>query len=162
MTLAAFFVTTQHEENNVHGPVSKVTQCDVSHPDTSTATASTTKAKSTGSSDVTYDDEPPERVQGMYPDAPGDYYGLFPARQLWHPKLDYPLWDKNWDDRHPESTGDSEEDRRFFRHLRKNGVTRHIILIRHGQYDESSKVGTVESICRACLKEKKTFFLHDF
>jgi hypothetical protein len=159
MTLAAFFVATQREEEeeDVHGLDSKFTYCDVSHPATVTTTTKATSANTSTGSHRTYDEEPPERVQGMHPDAPGDFYGLFPARQLWHPKLDYPLWDKNWDGRHPESTGDSEEDRRFFRQLRKTGVTRHIILIRHGQYDESSKVGTAESTCQACFKN-----LYDF
>lgn len=79
-------------------------------------------------------------VQGMRPDEEGDYYGLFPKRQLWHPKLEYPLWDPNWDEKEPPSTGNDDEDRRQMRKIRKNGVTRHIILIRHGQYDERFKV----------------------
>lgn len=36
------------------------------------------------------EEEPP--VQGFQPDAKGDYYGLFPARQLWKPAVEYPLW----------------------------------------------------------------------
>ena len=81
--------------------------------------------------------ESKQEKEGFRPEVTGDYHGLFPARQLWYPKLEYPLWDKNWDGRQPESTGDPEEDRRLLRHMRKTGVTRHIILIRHGQYDES-------------------------
>lgn len=80
-----------------------------------------------------------KQKEGMRPEAVGVYYGFFPARQLWQPKLEYPLWDKNWDGRQPASTGDPEEDRRVLRHMRKTGVTRHIILIRHGQYDETYK-----------------------
>lgn len=76
----------------------------------------------------------------MRPDEEGDYYGLFPKRQLWQPNLEYPLWDSNWDGKEPPSTGDDDEDRRQMRKIRKNGVTRHIILIRHGQYDERFKV----------------------
>jgi hypothetical protein len=48
--------------------------------------------------------------------------------------------DLNWDGRHPQVTGDKDEDiRRKLRDIRKSGITRHIILIRHGQYDESQK-----------------------
>ena len=77
---------------------------------------------------------------GMNPTAEGDFHGLFPQRQLWVPKQPYPLWDTNWDGKEPPSTGDAEQDRQRARHIRKQGVTRHIILIRHGQYDESFKV----------------------
>jgi hypothetical protein len=78
--------------------------------------------------------------EGMRPHAQGDYHGLFPKRQLWQPKLEYPLWDNDWDGREPRTTGDKEEDRNRTRKIRKTGVTRHIILIRHGQYDETHKV----------------------
>lgn len=81
--------------------------------------------------------------EGMHPDVEGDYYGHFPRRQLWVPALEYPLWNKDWDGRHPASTGDPEEDHRIQRRMRKTGVTRHIILVRHGQYDETHKVRTV-------------------
>ena len=67
------------------------------------------------------------------------FHNLFPRRQLWQPKLEYPLWDNNWDGRSPASTGDHDEDRRRMRQIRKEGVTRHIILVRHGQYDETAK-----------------------
>lgn len=67
------------------------------------------------------------------------FHGLFPKRQLWQPRVEYPLWDNDWDGRQPPSTGDPNEDRRRMRQVRKEGVTRHIILIRHGQYDEESK-----------------------
>jgi hypothetical protein len=78
---------------------------------------------------------------GMRADAEGDYYGHFPKRQLWQPKVEYPLWDNNWDGRELPSTGVKEDDRQRARHIRKTGVTRHVILIRHGQYDETHKVG---------------------
>lgn len=79
----------------------------------------------------------------------GLYHGLFPRRQLWRPHLEYPLWDNDWDDRRPppipkaeEAEGDDNPkqmtEARRDRHIRKEGVTRHIILIRHGQYDETS------------------------
>jgi serine/threonine-protein phosphatase PGAM5 len=62
-------------------------------------------------------------------------------RQMHVPKVPYPAWDYNWDGRETEAT--SLEGHR--RGLQKNVVgsnkykTRHIILIRHGQYDESPK-----------------------
>eukprot|EP00979_Chaetoceros_neogracilis_P008902 scaffold2002_cov245-Chaetoceros_neogracile.AAC.3 len=65
------------------------------------------------------------------------FHDLFPLRQLWKPKSPYPLWDANWDGNKPESTGDKQKDHENSRYTRKNGVTRHIILIRHGQYDET-------------------------
>lgn len=81
------------------------------------------------------------------------YHGLFPRRQLWRPTLEYPLWDYNWDGRKPppiikkESTEENENggekqmsEGQRDRFIRKNGVTRHIIMIRHGQYDETHKV----------------------
>eukprot|EP00934_Nitzschia_sp_Nitz4_P005825 Nitzschia sp. Nitz4//scaffold121_size67750//30500//34949//NITZ4_006067-RA/size67750-processed-gene-0.8-mRNA-1//1//CDS//3329534348//5815//frame0 len=76
---------------------------------------------------------------GMMKDAKGSFHQIFPRRQLWHPKVEYPLWDPNWDGQHPPSTGNEDTDRQRMRNLRKDGVTRHIILIRHGQYDESEK-----------------------
>ena len=77
--------------------------------------------------------------EGMQADAQGSFHGLFPMRQLFVPAMQFPLWNKNWDGLAMEPTGDEEEDRRSLRRLRKTGVTRHIILIRHGQYDESSR-----------------------
>ena len=82
------------------------------------------------------------------------YHNLFPLRQLFVPALEYPLWDENWDERqsHPPNTStDGNDDmgqqqqqqqqhKNYIRQLRKNGVTRHIILVRHGQYDETHKV----------------------
>ena len=84
----------------------------------------------------------PEPEVGMRPHEEGDYYELFPKRQLWQPHLEYPLWHSNWDGFEPPSTGDRDEDRRRMRHIRRTGTTRHIILIRHGQYDETHKVNT--------------------
>jgi serine/threonine-protein phosphatase PGAM5 len=80
-----------------------------------------------------------KKAFGMVADAEGDFHNLFPKRQLWQPKMEYPLWDKNWDDRVPASTGDAEKDHLQMRQLRKNGVTRHIILVRHGQYIETEQ-----------------------
>jgi hypothetical protein len=80
-----------------------------------------------------------KQTSGMIADATGDFHKMFPKRQLWQPKLEYPLWDKNWDGRSPTPSGDEEADRHKMRKLRKEGVTRHIILVRHGQYDETEE-----------------------
>ena len=32
------------------------------------------------------------RKHGFQPNAEGDYHGMFPARQLWKPAVEYPLW----------------------------------------------------------------------
>jgi hypothetical protein len=74
------------------------------------------------------------------------YYGLFPLRQLFVPYIEYPLWDDNWDERKPVNSLDKKQ----YRHLRKSGVTRHIILIRHGQYDETHKVRYCASRIALC------------
>ena len=89
-------------------------------------------------------DEP--KTAGMRASEEGDFHGLFPKRQLWQPKVEYPLWDDNWDGRKPPSTGDKTADHERNRRIRKTGVTRHIILIRHGQYDETHKVRATCSI----------------
>lgn len=81
----------------------------------------------------------------------GLYHGLFPRRQLWRPHLEYPLWDPDWDGRRPppipqpEEGGEETENSKQMtqgqreRYIRKNGVTKHVILIRHGQYDETHR-----------------------
>ena len=63
------------------------------------------------------------------------FHGLFPMRQLWKPRMPHPaLWDDNWDERK------TQDYKKHHRQIRANGVTRHIILIRHGQYDETHNV----------------------
>ena len=62
------------------------------------------------------------------------YRGLFPTRQLFHPTMEYPLWNYNWDGRRPNSTGDPAADKKRDRHTRKTGITRHVILVRHGTF----------------------------
>ena len=98
---------------------------------------------SNGDNSASTDSSTPSTLPGLQTDATGQFHGLFPNRQLWVPKLPYPLWDKNWDNLHPQSTGNVEEDRKHLRKLRKEGVTRHILLIRHGQYDETHNVRNV-------------------
>mmetsp|Transcript_10063 Transcript_10063/g.14226 ORF Transcript_10063/g.14226 Transcript_10063/m.14226 type:complete len:213 (+) Transcript_10063:103-741(+) len=63
------------------------------------------------------------------------FYNYFPLNQLWQPERLYPAWDKNWDKRQPPKTDQSNHDDDDDDD--DNGVTRHIILVRHGQYDET-------------------------
>ena len=66
----------------------------------------------------------PKKTAGMRPTEEGDYHGLFPKKQLWQPKNEYPLWDDDWDGRAPVSLGDKTADRERMRRIRKTGVTR--------------------------------------
>ena len=53
--------------------------------------------------------------------------------QLFQPAVPYPQWDPNWDHRELDSRG------RMRSQTRPSGAPRrHLLLIRHGQYDESS------------------------
>lgn len=129
------FISSSYFEDLYNNTSLKNTYCEemASAPATSSvgAQSSTVNEKKT---------EPTQQQQsGMRSEEVGDFRGLFPKRQLWQPTIEYPLWDKNWDGKQPESTGSDEKDRKRMRSIRKTGVTRHIILIRHGQYDESSK-----------------------
>jgi len=59
----------------------------------------------------------------------------FPLSQKFSPRVPFPQWDKDWDeDRVEEIRSHSGEKASVV----NNNVTKHIILIRHGQYDESS------------------------
>jgi len=51
------------------------------------------------------------------------FYEYCPKSQMYQPKRPYPCWDNDWDLKE--------------KNAKDNGVTRHIILIRHGQYDET-------------------------
>jgi hypothetical protein len=55
-------------------------------------------------------------------------------RQLFQPKLPYPLWDYNWDGK---VTDDTDLPGQLEGRGDVYGTVRHIILIRHGQYDET-------------------------
>jgi len=59
------------------------------------------------------------------------FHNLFPLRQLFQPVKPYPLWDDNWDGKLKERLSIPSKE------LRKKGKTRHVIFIRHGQYDET-------------------------
>jgi len=66
------------------------------------------------------------------------FYDQCLERQLWKPKLPYPAWDYNWDGKMADhwstptvlSTSDG------LRNASRTGTTRHLILVRHGQYHE--------------------------
>lgn len=95
------------------------------------------------------DDETSKKTRktaGFQKDAEGTYHGMFPLRQKWQPRYEYPLWDNDWDGRTFPSTGDEDRDHRTMRQIRKSGVTRHIILVRHGQYYDSEKAEEMQKL----------------
>jgi Histidine phosphatase superfamily (branch 1) len=58
---------------------------------------------------------------------------------VFRPKIPYPAWDHNWDGRMTSSTTPQAlSTAQGLRESKRRGTTRHIILIRHGQYDETS------------------------
>ena len=59
-------------------------------------------------------------------------------RQLFQPKLPYPAWDYDWDGHSIQGKNDLEG-HKTGKARKVKGKTRHIILVRHGQYDESSQ-----------------------
>lgn len=59
-------------------------------------------------------------------------------RQLFQPKLPYPAWDYDWDGHSIPGKNDLEG-HKTGKARKVKGKTRHIILVRHGQYDESSQ-----------------------
>ena len=59
-------------------------------------------------------------------------------RQMHVPKVPYPAWDYNWDGRETEETSLEGHRQGLHKKVSSQHKTRHIILIRHGQYDESS------------------------
>lgn len=68
------------------------------------------------------------------------FHGQCLSRQLRRPKLPYPAWDYNWDHRETEATSkEALSGQAQFAKSKSIGQTRHILLIRHGQYDERFK-----------------------
>ncbi|CAB9502658.1 protein phosphatase PGAM5, mitochondrial [Seminavis robusta] len=99
-------------------------------------------SSSSSSSTSTVDSTSPKTGTGnagFQRDAKGYFYDIIPNSQIFQPKLEWPMYDENWDGREPIPSGNDKLDRRKRRYLRKYGVTRHIILVRHGQYDETHK-----------------------
>jgi serine/threonine-protein phosphatase PGAM5 len=69
---------------------------------------------------------------------PPSFYGQCPKRQIFLPKVPYPAWDYNWDGRMTtSSTFETVNTLHGYQASKKLGPTRHIILVRHGQYDMS-------------------------
>jgi len=65
------------------------------------------------------------------------WQGQVLKRQLYTPKYPYPLWDYDWDGRMtPETTLEAQRESEEEPIV---GTTRHLILIRHGQYHEHPK-----------------------
>jgi serine/threonine-protein phosphatase PGAM5 len=98
--------------------------------------------------------EPRTKGQPQHPEkvlAKDDLFeGQCLKRQMHKPMVPYPAWDYNWDGKVTADTtleafrtggnymkGDSNKT--SLNDQRRSGKTRHIILVRHGQYDESSK-----------------------
>eukprot|EP00934_Nitzschia_sp_Nitz4_P003878 Nitzschia sp. Nitz4//scaffold159_size51929//17441//18498//NITZ4_006874-RA/size51929-augustus-gene-0.79-mRNA-1//-1//CDS//3329537559//3868//frame0 len=72
------------------------------------------------------------------------FQGQCLQRQLFQPRVPYPAWDYNWDGRMTDAT--SLQGVRRDLDLQVRGKTRHIILVRHGQYDESSKLDELRKL----------------
>lgn len=66
------------------------------------------------------------------------FYGQCLQRQLWQPPVPYPAWDFNWDGKMLDdfSTMDVLLTAEGLQQSHKTGTTRHILLVRHGQYEE--------------------------
>lgn len=84
---------------NVGAVVTRVTRCDDALPaptssalDDGGGAPALEEADPSKASKPRFDKAPPAPRVGFRPDAPGDYRGLFPARQLWRPSVEYPLW----------------------------------------------------------------------
>ena len=99
-----------------------------------------------------------EEIARMKKNEEGSFCNYFSKRQLWQPKRPYPAWDSNWDQKHSSkihsSSHDNNDDNDDDDDAVLTGVTRHVILIRHGQYDETHPVRTI--------LYKHTIMLHIF
>lgn len=60
-------------------------------------------------------------------------------RQMRVPKIPYPAWDYNWDGKETHETSLEGHRRGLHKTMAAGKKTRHIILVRHGQYDETFK-----------------------
>lgn len=65
------------------------------------------------------------------------FQGQCLKRQLYHPNVPYPAWDYNWDGRMKANT--TYQALSTEKTANVKGITRHIILIRHGQYNETHR-----------------------
>jgi serine/threonine-protein phosphatase PGAM5 len=71
------------------------------------------------------------------PSSPEEMYYNFPASEKFTPKLPYPLTDGNWDGKDDEMKAARILGKKF--NVPVPSVTRHVILVRHGQYDETHR-----------------------
>jgi len=97
-----------------------------------TATAAEERTKSDDRDGTTTEKEEDEKL----------FYGQCLERQLYKPKVPYPAWDYDWDSRMtPETTMEVLRTKDGLHKSRRlaGGTTRHILLVRHGQYDETYK-----------------------
>jgi serine/threonine-protein phosphatase PGAM5 len=138
--------------------ISSIAKCEestVSSTSTSAAKSSSDSSRISQTAQTQKDHQTKERL----------FHGMFPERQLWKPKVPYPLWDDNWNKNNTEkgrdednrggvasdskSASETAEAVENIRHKdnkpktspkhKKPKVTRHVLLIRHGQYDETYK-----------------------
>lgn len=71
------------------------------------------------------------------PDNETLFQGQCLERQLYKPAVPYPAWDYNWDGKLSAfSTLDAMSTREGLQASSATGTTRHIVLVRHGQYEE--------------------------
>jgi serine/threonine-protein phosphatase PGAM5 len=62
-----------------------------------------------------------------------------PLGMSFQPKVPYPQWDYNWDNRHGTTNTNNNNNTNINKNSINGGaVTRHIILVRHGQYEMES------------------------
>ena len=80
----------------------------------------------------------------------------FPASQVFIPNIPYPLWDRNWDFRTVEPK-EKEKIQKLNAVVKPPPkITRHVILIRHGQYDESSRLDEERILTELGRKQAKS------
>lgn len=82
-------------------------------PATATAFLVTVSSQGWGSTSCKKAEEPKEEM----------FFEYCPKSQMHKPMRPYPAWDSDWDGKE--------------KNMKKTGVTKHYILIRHGQYDET-------------------------
>jgi len=92
------------------------------------------KSQTEASKQTTNSNDDPQKLKGNRDSALFQNQCL--ERQMYKPKLPYPAWDYNWDGKVIKGITDLEG------HLsgkarKRKGKTRHVILVRHGQYDET-------------------------
>ncbi|KAG7366417.1 histidine phosphatase superfamily protein [Nitzschia inconspicua] len=80
------------------------------------------------------------------------YHNLFPLNQKFEPRVEYPLWDEDWD------SNQHHRQRLMADWAAGNPpsiVTRHIFLLRHGQYHENQKEDLKKTLTPLGRKQAK-------